>query len=220
LKRDEQLQADILTIEGSGGETIDKDTFDKLLTSVNGRIVETIPIGAINQMTVLGADKRLAYIFRPMIQFDMDPTTTARIITGNASANSSTVIVAVYELDEVHNKILLQWWSAPTVLTKAKGEHVLLANADCTGTKTIYPDRLYYVTVLCYAQQIEILGETNNLTTDIGDWDIAYVKDNMNTDELRNPVSYDGKDMSIAPLGDTAGSTLKPYVGFKNIINE
>ena len=30
LKRDEQLQADILTIEGTGGETVDKEVFDKL----------------------------------------------------------------------------------------------------------------------------------------------------------------------------------------------
>jgi len=220
LKHDEALQADVLTIEGTGGEVVNKETFDKLLNSVNGRIVETIPIGAINQKSTLGADCRWAYVFRPMIEFDMDPTTTARIITGNASANQSTVIVAVYELDEVNHKIWLQWWSAPTVLTKAKGEHVLTANASCTDTRTIYPDRLYYVTVLCYAQQIEILGETNNLTDDIGDWDIAYVKDNMNTDESRNPMTYHGNDMTNSPLGVTAGATLKPYVGFKNIINE
>lgn len=220
LKHDEALQADILTIEGSGGEVVNKETFDKLLNSVNGRIVETIPIGAINQKSVLGADKRWAYVFRPMIQFDMDPTTTARIITGNASANQSTVIVAVYELDEANNQIWLKWWSAPTVLSKAKGEHVLSADSGCTRTETIYPDRLYYVTVLCYAQQIEILGETNDLTSDIGDWDIAYVDDNMNTAERRNPMTYNGDDMASSPLGVTAGATLKPYVGFKNVINE
>jgi len=220
LKHDEALQADILTIEGSGGEVVNKETFDKLLNSVNGRIVETIPIGAINQKSVLGADKRWAYVFRPMIQFDMDPTTTARIITGNASANQSTVIVAVYELDEEHNQITLQWWSEPKVLTKAKGEHVLAADQGCTQTRTIYPDRLYYVTVLCYAQQIEILGETNDLTSDIGDWDIAYVADNLNTAESRNPMTYNGNYMVNSPLGVTAGATLKPYVGFKNVINE
>lgn len=220
LKHDEALQADILTIEGSGGEVVNKETFDKLLNSVNGRIVETIPIGAVNQKSTLGADNRWAYIFRPMIQFDMDPTTTARIITGNASANQSTVIVAVYELDEADNRIWLQWWSAPTVLTKAKGEHVLLADVGCTDTITIYPDRLYYVTVLCYAQQIEILGETNNLTSDIGDWDIAYVAANINTDKRRNPMTYNGNYLVNSPLGDTAGSTLKPYVGFKNVIDE
>lgn len=220
LKHDEVLQADILTIEGSGGEVVNKETFDKLLNSVNGRIVETMPIGTVNQKSTLEADHRWAYVFRPMIQFDMNPTTTARIITSNASANTSTVIVAVYELDEANNEILLQWWSAPTVLSKAKGEHILFANDSCTETKTIYPDRLYYVTVLCYAQQIEIIGETNSITSDVGDWDIAYVAANINTTQRRDPTTYDGSDMSTSPLGDTAGSTLKPYVGFKNVINE
>ena len=207
--------------DGSGTGPIDPVEFNKLVDSINGRIVETIPIGLINSTAQLPADHSFAYLTRPMIEFDMDPHTTARIMISNASPDVTQMQVAIYELNESNYQLELMWWSEKYTIPRIipgdtqsgvlKGTHVLHANAECTGTRTIKPEKLYYVNVIAYNQFVALLGFTNALTEDIGDYDISYTKDNMST---HDPMNYHNK--SVDQLGSTGGATHKPYVAFRN----
>jgi hypothetical protein len=207
--------------DGSGTGPIDPVEFNKLVDSINGRIVETIPIGLINSTAQLPADHSFAYLTRPMIEFDMDPHTTARIMISNASPEVTQMQVAIYELNESNYQLELMWWSEKYTIPRIvpgdtqsgvlKGTHVLHANAECTGTRTIKPEKLYYVNVIAYNQFVALLGFTNALTEDIGDYDISYTKDNMST---HDPMNYHNK--SVDQLGSTGGATHKPYVAFRN----
>lgn len=207
--------------DGSGTGPIDPVEFNKLVDSINGRIVETIPIGLINSTAQLPADHSFAYLTRPMIEFDMDPSTTARIMISNASPDVTQMQVAIYELNESNYQLELMWWSERYTIPRItpsdtqsgvlKGTHVLHANAECTGTRTIKPEKLYYVNVIAYNQFVALLGFTNALTEDIGDYDISYTKDNMST---HDPMNYHNK--SVDQLGSTGGATHKPYVAFRN----
>jgi hypothetical protein len=196
---------------GGGDTPVDPVAFNKLLNSINGRIVETIPIGVINYATALNNNYSIAYLFRPMIEFDMTPQTTARFIAGNASAGNSTVMIDVYELNESNYTINLMWWSETKTLTTSKGEQVLNANNGCTQTKTIYPDRLYYARIICTGQQIQqLLGINNTVTEDIGPYDLVYVNDHPDT----NPFNLEGR--TVNNLGVVGNASFKPYIGFKN----
>ena len=196
----------------SGGDTpVDPLVFNKLLNSINGRIVETIPIGVINYATAFSSNYSIAYLFRPMIEFDMRNDTTARFIAGNASAGKSTVLIDVYELNESDHTLRLMWWSETKTLTTSKGEQVLNANNGCTVTRTIYPDRLYYARIICNDHQIQqMLGINNTVTEDIGPYDLVYVKENPDV----NPFNLNGR--SVDNLGVVANASFKPYIGFKN----
>ena len=212
LKQDASLGAKKLTIEGTGGEVVNKEVFDKLLDSINSRIVETIPIGTINYHSYISAGQAISYIFRPMIEFEMNQQTTARIIAGNASAYQSQVMISVYELNETNYTLSLIWWSELKTLTQSKGEQILLANNGVGETRSIKPDGLYYVRMICLGQQIQqLLGLQNTVHDDLGDYDLVYVDSTTNTD----PFAY--IDQPAGSLGQTANSTLKPYVGFKNV---
>lgn len=212
LKQDASLDAKKLTIESTGGEVVNKETFDKLLDSINSRIVETIPIGTINYHSYINAGQAISYIFRPMIEFEMNQQTTARIIAGNAAANQSSVMISVYELNETNYTLNLIWWSELKTLTHSKGEQVLLANNDVGETRSIKPDGLYYVRMICLGQQIQqLLGLQNTVHDDLGDYDLVYIDSTTNID----PLSYN--EQPAGSLGQTANSTLKPYVGFKNV---
>jgi hypothetical protein len=212
LKQDASFGAKKLTIEAAGGEVVNKETFDKLLDSINSRIVETIPIGTINYHSYISAGQAISYLFRPMIEFEMNQQTTARIIAGNASAQQSQVMISVYELNETNYTLELIWWSELKTLTQSKGEQVLLANNDVGQTRSIKPDGLYYVRMICLGQQIQqLLGLQNTVQDDLGDYDLVYVDSTTNTD----PYAYHGHP--AGDLGQTANSTLKPYVGFKNV---
>jgi hypothetical protein len=207
--------------DGSGSGPIDPAEFNKLVDSINGRIVETIPIGLINSTAQLPADHSFAYLTRPMIEFDMDPHTTARIMISNASPEVTQMQVAIYELNESNYQLELMWWSEKYTIPRIvpedtqsgvlKGTHVLHANAGCTSTRTIKPEKLYYVNVIAYNQFAALLGFTNALTEDIGDYDISYTKDNMSK---HDPMDYHNK--SVDQLGSTGGATHKPYVAFRN----
>jgi hypothetical protein len=88
----------------------------------------------------------------------------------------------------------------------------LLANNDVGQTRSIKPDGLYYVRMICLGQQIQqLLGLQNTVQDDLGDYDLVYVDNTTNTD----PYAYHGHP--AGDLGQTANSTLKPYVGFKNV---
>ena len=218
LKYDNEIftlnSRDELTLNAGGADPspIDPEEFNKLLNSINTRIVETLPIGTINYASTLSSGKGIAYLFRPMIEFEMKPSTVARIITGNAAANQSKVMIAVYELDESNYTLTLMWWSEKKTLAVSQGEHIINANSACTETRTIYPHKLYYVQVMCFDQQIvNLLGIQNSITYDLGSYDLAYLS---TVYDNHNPVTLNGQP--VTNLGDTADSTLKVYVGFRN----
>jgi hypothetical protein len=213
-----------LTLKAGSSDTpIDPIEFNKLVDSINSRIVEAIPIGLINNTASIGANKSWAYLTRPMIEFDMDQHTTARIMISNASAEVSKVQVAIYELDDSVTpcKLHLMWWSEKYTIPRIdpgdtqsgvlKGTHVLRANAGCTDPHTIKPEKLYYVLVINYDQTTALLGFSNSLTEDIGNYDIGYFKENM---QNFDPSNYD--NANVDDLGTTGGASLKPYVAFRN----
>jgi hypothetical protein len=205
-----------LNAAGQGGDTpIDPETFNKLLNSVNGRIVETIPIGNVNNHMSINANHALSYLFRPSIEFDMSPSTVARVISTNASENNTHIQVAVYYANEEENRLELCWWSERHLCTTDAGTHRLVANEACTNTVTIYPERLYYVLLITFDQFFDTIGFSNDFTSDAGIFDIAYGHD-FAADF--NPQTLHWKPVTAGtnPLGETAGGTLKPYVGFRN----
>jgi len=199
----------------SGSQPVDPVLFNKLLNSVNQRIVETIPIGMVSSTKDQSIDNSKSYLFRPMIEFDMLKTTTARILTSNCSAGTSSVMVAVYEVDENTAKLTPMWWSENTVLQKATGQHVLHCHPDCTETRTLKPEKLYYVEVIVHGQTTHFLGIDNTFRTDIGDFDITYGRQNVTSAYTNwNPTNFNNQPASV--LGDTALGDFKPYVGFRN----
>jgi hypothetical protein len=198
----------------SGGQVspVDPEVFNKLLNSVNRRIVETIPIGIVNDTNWQGAGVSRSYLFRPMIEFDMTPNTTARVLTFNASQNQSQVQVAVYEVNEDTGNLTLMWISAPTTLTKQSGEHILHNDTSCTLERTIYPEKLYYVEIKALVQQIGFIGIVNNIYgMDTGVHDVAYEKSNVNAEQV---PAKNGQNCN--ELGTVGQANFKPYVGFRN----
>lgn len=199
----------------SGTQPVDPALFNKLLQSVNQRIVETIPIGMVSSTKDQSIDNSKSYLFRPMIEFDMLSTTTARILTSNCTEGTSSVMVAVYEVDENTAKLTPMWWSVNTVLHKASGQHVLHCHPDCTETRTLKPEKLYYVEVIVHGQTTHFLGIDNAFRTDIGDFDITYGRQNVTSAYTNwNPSQFNERPASV--LGDTALGDFKPYVGFRN----
>lgn len=199
----------------SGGQVspVDPEVFNKLLNSVNRRIVETIPIGIVNQTDNQGDGDFRTYLFRPMIEFDMKPGTTARIRTYQKDA-STKVQVAVYEVtDEDAGTLQLIWVSEDKLLTKDKGEHVLGTHSSCEWTMTIYPEKLYYVLVKTRGGHVGLVGLANGIGHDTGMCDVAYYKPGQGNVEWNVNNRY----TSISSLGsDGQPANFKPYVGFRN----
>lgn len=213
LTEDQKLT---LNAAGQGGDSpVDPETFYKLLNSVNGRIVETIPIGNVNNHMSINANHALSYLFKPSIEFDMSPSTVARVISSNTSVNTTHVQVAVYYANEEENRLELCWWSERHLCTTDVGTHKLVAHEACTNPVTIYPEKLYYVLLITFDQFFDTIGFSNSFTSDAGIFDIAYGHD---FDSDFNPLSLHWQSVTAStnPLGETAGGTLKPYVGFRN----
>ena len=203
----------VLTLADSSGTQVDPATFQKLLNSVNRRIVETIPIGIVNDTNMQGINVSRSYLFRPMIEFDMSTTTTARILTYNASKNQSQVQISVYEVDEETGILTLYWLSEVLTLTKESGEHVLGAHSSVEETRTIKPENLYYVEIKSLTQQVGFIGIANSITMDTGLHDIAYYR---NTQVYAETVYTALNGHICDDLGQTGQANFKPYVGFRN----
>jgi len=211
----ENNQLSLAQKSGDVVEPVDAKLFNKLLNSVNQRIVETIPIGMVSSTKDQSIDNSKSYLFRPMIEFDMLSTTTARILTSNCSAGTSSVMVAVYEVDENTALLTPMWWSVNTVLTKTQGQHVLSCHPDCTETRALKPEKLYYVEIIVHGQTTHFLGIDNAFRTDIGAFDIAYGRQNVTSSYSNwNPAKFNNQP--AGSLGDTALADFKPYVGFRN----
>ena len=216
----DELQFDLsggklqINIQTSGGN-IDQEAFEKLANIVNGRITETIPIGLVNSYESLGDGGAFSYLFRPTMEFDVSHNTKARIMTHNASVNSSKAQVAISELNENNAYVTIMWWSEIKTLTAQAGTVTLTANPGCTETRTLYPDRLYYATVINRDQQTQYVGFENKFLDDAGAYDIAYWAEHSTNGFARNlPGSLNG--IPASNLGQTGQAKLKPYIAFRN----
>lgn len=219
LINDETLQAKVLTIEAAGGDVVNKETFDKLLNTINGRITETIPFGALNQVASLAGKKQYAYLFRPTIEYDMTQDTVAYMFGGNYDGGER-VSVAVYDSTKTSNNLI--WRSDyPELNVGTGGEHTMQAHSS-SPSGTIYPDHLYYVAV-----RIDKLGgggSWNNVlgvpitnSTDVGNLRVWLGYDLPGNEDLNFPSSINFNTQGS--LGNFGG--LKPYVGFRtNVPNE
>lgn len=212
LKHNAELQADMLTIESQGGEVVNKETFDKLLNSINGRMTETIPFGALNTVSDIAGQYQYAYLFRPTIEYEMTKDTQAYMMGGNADTNEY-VSVAVYQ--GVAGSSNLLWESGYTLIPTSGGQVVMDAR-DNSPSATISPDSLYYVCVR--VDKLNEHGGTwhnvlglsmgSNRTTDIGNpkpW-----VGQTNIPNLDYPSTQDFAGGSMSDFGGT-----KPYVGFR-----
>ena len=150
-----------------------------------------------------------------MIEFDMTPNTTARVLTYNASVNASRVQVAVYEVNESTGNLTLMWISEVLTLTKQSGEHILHAHSTCTDERTIYPEKLYYVEVKSLNQETGFIGITNSITMDTGVGNLPDVAYHRSSDVNAEQVpAKNGQNCN--QLGQTGQANFKPYVGFRN----
>ena len=206
--------ANVLTLADTHGQEIDPKTFQELLDSVNHRIVETLPIGIVNQTDNQGAGVARSYLFRPMIQFNMKPGTTARVLTYQKDSNAS-VQIAVFEVtDESNGTLYPVWISEQKTLDHDAGEHVLQTHSSCSYDVIIYPERLYYVVVITRGGHVGLIGISNALTSDTGVCDIAYWNANENTEwNISYVLERKG---NCNNLGSTGQANFKPYVGFRN----
>ena len=207
------LQIDIHT---SGGN-IDQEAFEKMANLVYGRLTETIPIGLVNSYEVLGNGGAFSYLFRPTMEFDVNSATKARIMTFNGSVGNSKAQVAISELDENNANVTIMWWSEIKTLTAAAGTLALSANSGCTENRTLYPDRLYYASVINRDQQTQYAGFKNEFLADAGAYDIAYCDDHStNNDHFAEDLPGSLSGIAASNLGQTGGATLKPYIAFRN----
>lgn len=211
-----------LTLNADGGEQGDKPvdpvTFNKLLNSINGRIIESLPIGSVTNASNINAGYGYAYLFRPSIEFDMSQETKARIIMFEPDGNDARVSVGIYLANEDDQGALINlsliWNSELT--TPNTGTTVLNADPSTPGG-TIYPDKLYYVTLRVplvggQTQGLKsVLGIPNNFNTDIGKFDLAYGGANIFNNIY--PLTINSQ---INEFSDTSHGTFKPYIAFRN----
>ena len=212
LKEDASLGAKKLTIESKGGEVVNKETFDKLLNNINGRMTETIPFGALNTVSDIAGQHQYSYLFRPTIEYDMTKDTQAYMNGGNADSDEY-VSVAVYQGVAGNSNLL--WETGYTLIPTNGGQVVMDARID-SPSATLTPDSLYYVCV-----RVDKLGTHGgtwhnvlglsmgtNTTTDIGNpkpW-VGLT----NVTNLDYPSTQDFAGGSMSTFGGT-----KPYVGFR-----
>lgn len=212
LKHNEILQADMLTIESQGGEIVNKETFDKLLNNINGRMTETIPFGALNTVSDLAGQYQYAYLFRPTIEYDMTKDTQAYMMGGNADANEY-VSVAVYQGVDGNSNLL---WESGYTLIPVDGGQVVMDARYGSPSATIKPDSLYYVCVRVDRETTHggtwhnVLGLSMgaNRTTDIGNPKPWVGQSNIPNLDYPNTQNFAAGSMS-----DFGGT--KPYVGFR-----
>jgi len=219
LKEDASLGAKKLTIESQGGEVVNKETFDKLLNTINGRITETIPFGALNQVGSMAGAKQYAYLFRPTIEYDMTQDTVAYMFGGNYD-DSQRVAVAVYDSSKTSDNLI--WRSDyPLLNVGSGGEHTMQAHPS-SPSGTIYPDHLYYIAVRIDkngggGSWNNVLGVPITNNTDVGNLRVWLGYGFTGGDNLDFPNSINFNTQGS--LGNFGG--LKPYVGFRtNIPND
>ena len=212
LKEDASLGAKKLTIESQGGEVVNKETFDKLLNSINGRMTETIPFGALNTVSDIAGQYQYAYLFRPTIEYDMTQNTQAYMMGGNADSNEY-VSVAVYQGVDGSSNLL---WESGYTLIPTTGGQVVMDARDGSPSATISPDSLYYVCVRVDKRNEHggtwhnVLGLSMgaNRTTDIGNPKPWVGQTNIPNLDYPSTQNFNGGSMS-----DFGGT--KPYVGFR-----
>lgn len=203
-----------LTLKAGSSDTpIDPVVFDKLVDSINGRMTETIPFGALGSVATLIGRKQYAYLFRPTIEYDMTQNTVAYMFGGNAD-NNEKVAVAVYDASKLENNLI--WRSAyPVINVGSGGEHTIQAHVD-SPSGTISPDHLYYVVVRIDkdgggGNWQNVLGVPAQGSTDIGNLRVWLGYNLTGGENLDFPVSINFSTQGS--LGDFG--SLKPYVGFR-----
>ena len=203
------LQIKIIT---SGG-IIDQEAFEKLADVINGRMTETIPFGALNQVASLAGYKQYAYLFRPTIEYEMTQNTVAYMFGGNYDAGER-VAVAVYDSTKTSDNLI--WRSDyPELNVGSGGEHIMQAH-NSSPTGTIYPDHLYYVAVRIDkngggGSWNNVLGVPITNTTDVGNLRVWLGYGFTGGEDLNFPNSINFNTQGS--LGSFGG--LKPYVGFR-----
>lgn len=209
-----------LNADGSehGDEPIDPDAFNKLFRIINGRIVESLPIGSVTNASNINAGYGYAYLFRPSIEFDMSQETKARIIMFEPDGSDARVSVGIYlaNEDDPSSSINLSLIWNSELTTPNAGTTILNADPNTPGG-TIYPDKLYYVTLRVpsvggKAHGLKsVLGITNNFNMDIGKFDLAY--GGVNIFDNIYPLTLNSL---INEFSDTSHGTFKPYIAFRN----
>lgn len=207
------LQIDIQTTGGN----IDQEAFEKMANLIYGRLTETIPIGLVNSYESLGDGGAFSYLFRPTMEFDVNSGTKARIMTHNCTVGTSKAQVAISELNESNSNVTIMWWSEIKTLTATAGNVTLTANPGCTDNRTLYPDRLYYATIINRDQQTQYVGFKNEFLDDAGSYDIAYWDEHStNNDHFAGDLPGSLFNKPAGSLGQTGGAKLKPYIAFRN----
>ena len=199
--------------DGSGTGPIDPIEFNKLVDSINGRMTETIPFGALNQVASLAGKKQYAYLFRPTIEYDMTQNTVAYMFGGNHDSGEK-VSVAVYDSTKTENNLI--WRSDyPELNLGDGGEHIMQAYGS-SPSGTIYPDHLYYVAVRIDktgggGSWNNVLGVPITNTTNVGTLRVWLGYDLSGNEDLNFPDSINFNTQgSLSNFGG-----LKPYVGFR-----
>ena len=199
--------------DGSGTGPIDPIEFNKLVDSINGRMTETIPFGALNQVASLVGKKQYAYLFRPTIEYDMTQNTVAYMFGGNHDSGEK-VSVAVYDSTKTENNLI--WRSDyPELNLGDGGEHIMQAYGS-SPSGTIYPDHLYYIAVRIDktgggGSWNNVLGVPITNTTNVGTLRVWLGYDLNRNEDLNFPDSINFNTQgSLSNFGG-----LKPYVGFR-----
>ncbi len=203
-----------LTLKAGSSDTpIDPVVFDKLVDSINGRMTETIPFGALGSVAALVGRKQYAYLFRPTIEYDMTQNTVAYMFGGNADDNER-VAVAVYDASKTENNLI--WRSDyPLITVGSGGEHIIQAHVN-SPSGTISPDHLYYVAVRIDKEGgggnwQNVLGVPAQGSTDIGNLRVWLGYNLSENENLDFPASINFNTQgSLGNFG-----SLKPYVGFR-----
>lgn len=205
---------DELTLRAGSSKTpIDPETFEKLVDSINGRMTETIPFGALGSVAALVGRKQYAYLFRPTIEYDMTQNTVAYMFGGNAD-NNERVAVAVYDASKTENNLI--WRSDyPVISVGSGGEHIIQAHMN-SPSGTISPDHLYYVAVRIDKEGgggnwQNVLGVPAQGSTDVGNLRVWLGYGLQGSENLDFPASINFNTQgSLGSFG-----SLKPYVGFR-----
>lgn len=203
-----------LTLKAGSSDTpIDPAVFDKLVDSINGRMTETIPFGALGSVAALVGRKQYAYLFRPTIEYDMTQNTVAYMFGGNADDNER-VAVAVYDASKTENNLI--WRSDyPVISVGSGGEHIIQAHVN-SPSGTISPDHLYYVAVRIDKEGgggnwQNVLGVPAQGSTDVGNLRVWLGYNLPGNENLDFPASINFSTQgSLGSFG-----SLKPYVGFR-----
>ena len=206
---------------GSTDTPIDPVVFDKLVNSINGRMTETIPFGALNTVGNLVGSMQYSYLFRPAIEYEFSPLTQAYMNGGNADSNEY-VSIAVYEGVAGQAKML---WESEYGLIPTAGGQVVMNTRNLYPIEelgTMYPEQLYYVCIRIDKlnnhggtwHNVLGLGMGSNTTVDIGNPKPWLGLENITTLDFTRPYYNFANAGSMDKFGG-----IKPYVGFRTRTN-